>query len=345
MKGREKEMQLTYEQISSVTLGAVSLEQTDGGIRFHRFSKAEEDQYIPRAGLHVKLFAPAGIRLEFETDATALDMSVNALTATSRSYFRVDILKNDEILGGIQNFPEEMKNGEYPAGKYPLGVYSGSFSLGEGRKKVTVQLPWSVPCAVEKLELADATYIKPLPREKKALLYGDSITQGYDTLCPSQSYAVRLCDRLGMEGINKAIGGERYCPDLAAVPCGFQPDLILGAYGVNDWHQMLQPEFEDRCCRFWQALCSQYPNTKKFALTPIWFKPTREVAFGPYAEFDTIEKTICKVMKEFPEVTVLRGWDFVPHDPEYFGDGRLHPNDKGFDAYYQNLLKALEPYM
>lgn len=338
-------MKLNFEQIRSVTLGAVSLEQTDGGIRFHRFSKAEENLYIPRAGLHVKLFAPAGIRLEFETDASALELSVNAYEITSRSYFRVDVLKNDEMLGGIQNFPEDVKNGQYPAGKYPLGVYSGSFPLGEGVKKVTVQLPWSIPCAVKRLVLADATYIKPLPREKKVLLYGDSITQGYDALCPSQSYAVRLCDWLGAEGFNKAIGGECYCPDLAAVSCGFQPDYVLGAYGVNDWHQLTQPDFEDRCRRFWKALCSQYPNAKKFALTPIWFRPTREVAFGPYEAFDTVEKTIYKVLEKFPEVKVIHGWDFVPHDPEYYGDGRLHPNAKGFDEYHRNLSNALKPYI
>ena len=89
-------MQLTYEQLRSVTLGAVSTEPVDGGIRFHRFRKEEEDLYIPRPGLYTKAFAPAGIRLEFETDATALEMTVNALTATSRRYLRVDILKNDE---------------------------------------------------------------------------------------------------------------------------------------------------------------------------------------------------------------------------------------------------------
>lgn len=334
-------MELNFEQIRSVTLGAVYLEQVDGGIRFHRFGEVEEALYT-KSGLYPKLFAPAGIRLEFETDATALEMTVNAYEITSRSYFRVDVLNNGQLLGGIQNFPEDMKNGQYPAGKYPLGVYSGSFPLGAGVKTVTVQLPWSIPCAVERLVLADATYIKPLPREKKALLYGDSITQGYDTLCPSQSYAVRLCDRLGLEGINKAIGGECYCPNLASVPCGFEPELILGAYGVNDWHRLTQPDFEDRCCRFWQALCRQYPEAKKFALTPIWFIPTREVKFGP---FENVEKTIRKVVGEFPEVILIHGWDFVPHDPDYYGDGRLHPNAKGFDEYYRNLTNALKPYM
>lgn len=330
-------MELTFEQLRSVALGAVYTEQREEGVCFHRFSPEEERLY-ENSSLYPKLFAPAGIRLEFETDAVNLEMTVNAYLLTSRSYFRVDVLKDGQMLGGIRNYPDTVENGSYPAGTYPLGIYSGSFSLGTGVKKVTVQLPWSVPCAIQKFSLPGATYIKPLLRDRRALLYGDSITQGYDTLCPSNAYSVRLCDALGMEGINKAIGGEVYCPNLAAVPCGFRPDLILGAYGVNDWHQLTQPDFEDRCCRFWDALCRQYPTTRKIALTPIWFIPTREVKFGP---FEGIEATIRKVLARFPEVELIHGWDLVPHDPSYFGDGRLHPNEKGFDFYFRNLLSRL----
>jgi len=330
-------MELNYEQLRSVALGAVYTEEREDGIRFHRF-RPEEKRLYEQRGLYPKLFATAGIRLEFETDAAGLEMTVNVSQVTTRSYFRVDVLKDGRILGGIQNYPDTVENGSYPEGTYPPGSYSGSFDLGAGRKKVTVQLPWSVPCAVSRFALPGATFVTPLRREKTALIYGDSITQGYDALRPSDAYSVRLCDYWGAEGFNKAIGGECYCPDLAAVPCGFQPDYVLGAYGVNDWHQLTQPEFEDRCRRFWSALCANYPGAKKYALTPIWFLPTREVKFGPFEE---VENTIRRVLAEFPEVTLIHGWDLVPHDPALFGDARLHPNGRGFDAYFNNLLKKL----
>lgn len=330
-------MELNFEQLRSIALGAVYVDEREEGVCFHRF-RPEEERLHENRGFYPKLFAPAGIRLEFETDATELEMTVNAYWITSRSYFRVDVLKDGQMLGGIQNYPDTVENGSYTSQTFPLGIYSGSFCLGAGSKKVTVQLPWSVPCAVSRFALKDATILKPLKRGKKALLYGDSITQGYDTLCPSNACSVRLCDALGMEGINKAIGGEVYCPELAAIPCGFQPDFILGAYGVNDWHRLTQPDFEDRCFRFWEAICRQYPSVRKVALTPIWFIPTREVEFGP---FENVEATIRRVLANFPEVELIRGWDLVPHDPGYFGDARLHPNDKGFDFYFRNLLTCL----
>lgn len=330
-------MELNFEQLRSVALGAVYAEERDEGVCFHRF-RPEEEQLYENSGFYPKVFAPAGIRLEFETDATGLEITVNAYLLTSRSYFRVDVLKDGQLLGGIQNYPDTVENGSYPSQSFPLGVYSGSFPLGHGSKKITVQLPWSVPCAVSRFSLTDATFLTPLKREKKALIYGDSITQGYDSLIPSRAYSVRLCDYWGAEGFNKAIGGEVYCPDLASVPCGFRPDYILGAYGCNDWHRLTPPEFEDRCRRFWSALCANYPGVKKYALTPIWFQPTREVAFGP---FEGIEATIRRVLADFPEVRIIRGWELVPHDPALFGDGRLHPNNRGFDAYYQNLIASL----
>lgn len=329
-------MELNIEQIRSLALGAAYIEQREEGVCFHRFNREEEPVY-EQSPFYSKVFATAGIRLEFETDATALDMTVNAYAITSRSYFRVDILKDGQMLGGIQNY-DSMENGTYPAGSYPVGIYSGSFSLGDGVKKVTVQLPWSVPCAVQSLVLPEATFVKPLKRDKKALIYGDSITQGYDSLNPSSAYAVRLCDWLGAEGVNKAVGGEVYCPELAEVSCGFQPDYVLVAYGCNDWHRLTQPEMEDRCQRFWSAVCRQYPDARKIALTPVWIKLGEQSQFGPFEE---VENTIRRVTAQFPDITVIRGWELIPHDPALYGDGRIHPNDKGFDRYYENLIRQL----
>ena len=41
-------------------------------------------------------------------------------------------------------------------------------------------------------------------------------------------------------------------------------------------------------------------------------------------------------------VTVVRGFDFVPKEEKYFADLRLHPNDTGFEHYFKNLYKEIE---
>ena len=35
------------------------------------------------------------------------------------------------------------------------------------------------------------------------------------------------------------------------------------------------------------------------------------------------------------------GYNLVPHRPEFFSDGRLHPNDLGFGVFAQNLQREL----
>jgi hypothetical protein len=44
---------------------------------------------------------------------------------------------------------------------------------------------------------------------------------------------------------------------------------------------------------------------------------------------------------DLPNVTVISGFDFVPKDETYFSDLRLHPNDKGFECYSENLYSEI----
>ena len=52
-------MELTFEQLQAVALGAVYAQNTEEGIHFHRFSPEEEHLY-ENSSLYPKLFAPAG---------------------------------------------------------------------------------------------------------------------------------------------------------------------------------------------------------------------------------------------------------------------------------------------
>ena len=66
------------------------------------------------------------------------------------------------------------------------------------------------------------------------LVYGDSITHGYDALAPSKAYSVSVPFTLSANAINKAIGGEIFFPTLARIKSNINPDYITVAYGTND---------------------------------------------------------------------------------------------------------------
>ena len=82
-----------------------------------------------------------------------------------------------------------------------------------------------------------------------------------------------------------------------------------------------------------------YPNTPLYAITPIWRADYQEeVEFGL---FEDMEKDIYEAVSGIDHVTVIRGFDLVPKDISYFGDARLHPNDKGFEDYFTNLSRKI----
>lgn len=167
------------------------------------------------------------------------------------------------------------------------------------------------------------------------LIYGDSITHGYDVLRPSVHYTARLAEMLGAEGFNKAIGGEKFFPRLAELKDDFTPEYITVAYGTNDWRWHDRDTFNKNCLDFFTALTKNYPDSKIFAITPIWRKDCEvKTAFGAFGD---AEKDIIKSVESFKNVTVISGSDLVPKDEKYYADFRLHPNDEGFGFYHKNL--------
>ena len=182
----------------------------------------------------------------------------------------------------------------------------------------------------------------PVKPSKKLICFGDSITQGVDTLYTSNKYTSKLAEALDAEEFNKAVSGDRFFPELAASPEDFEPDYITVAHGTNDWARSTKEEFLDWSKRFYQNLSRVYPNAKIFGITPIWRKDTHSDERTPFAEFTDIADIIAEQAKGLQNVTILNGYDFVPHDENSYADLRLHPNDKGFNHYFENLLKEIE---
>ena len=332
-------MLLTFQQINSITQGACWLDNTDGLVGFHRFSREEEEMYAPTQ-FRGRSLSTSGIQLIFNTDGDGLEIAFETARATSRTYFSVDIFVNDQLCKRIQNFDETTLPENYTTTIFPLGAFSEKADLGKGEKTVRIVLPWSVQLHLRTLVIENATYVTPAPKAKKIIMYGDSITHGYDTLYAADSYANRFAHALDAELYNKAIGGECFVPALSAIGNDFTPDYITVAYGTNDWSCREQDRFRQCCGEFFENLVKHYPTTPIFAITPIWRKDHEKQT--PFGDFARVEEIIREVCKQYTNITVLRGFAFVPQDSAYFADLRLHPNYKGFAHYFQNLKAAFD---
>lgn len=328
----ENKMKLTFEQIKEITRGVARVEKVGNKVCLYRFTKAQEEMYRERqADFHRKSFATAGVILEFDTDSENLGLSVEVTGGSSRKFFTHSIFDNGQRIGELA--------GEFKEGETVLHL-RGAYSLNPGKKRVKILFPWSAASKICELTLDDGSEIIPVEKNRKVLLFGDSITHGYDARKPENSYASRLAQWLDADGINKAIGGEVFCPALADLPEDFIPDLITVAYGTNDWSKRPREDFEKDSFAFFRNLRKHYPNTKIVAMAPIWRADTHlQKPIGPFGE---VAKHLAKIAGEIENVTFIDCWDFVPQNSGYFSDRYLHPNDEGFCFYAQALLKKLD---
>ncbi len=339
-------MKLSFDQIKSITTGAVRLQCDESGVSFYRFTQEQTERYKERnETFYRNNFSTAGIKLRFRTDSKNLSIGITTEPGTSRRYFSLDVSVNGSLIGSIDNFVGREIPKNFHAMSGELGDFSGSFSLGEGIKDICISLPWSVITKICYIELDDGSFTEPIKHSKKLLAFGDSITQGYDALRPSSRYVAKLCEALDAEEFNKAIGGERFWGGLSEMKDDIDPDIITVAYGTNDWSRSKVLEFANfecfvkNCESFFSNLRKNYPDKKIFAITPIW-REDKDVLEADW-KFDDTRDIISRIVEPY-DINVIDGENLVPHDVNFFGDLRLHPNDNGFEHYFENLYNIIK---
>ncbi len=335
-------MKLNHEQLKSIIQGAVYFSEVEKGLQPHRMTKEEEDFYLS-GKFAKKAFASSSMQTIFKTDGDKLVLKANVSEGSTRKYFSFDVYVNGEIAYELNNYAHLKMIPSYIKKECMLGDFAWELPLDKGDKEIRIVFPFGSKVIISEFALDNATYVEPVKRSKKMLIYGDSITQGYDALNPSRTYAVRLADALDAEAFNKAVGGEIFQPELAKIKNDISPDYITVAYGTNDWSRCTKEEFNDNCKGFYKNLKDNYPDAKFFAITPIWRKTMlNEVAYGL---FEDIGKTIHSICEEIGGITVIDGFEFVPQEPTLFADLCLHPSNEGFDHYIKNLTEEIRKYI
>ena len=333
-------LRLNCEQIRSITTGAISVVEEPSGVRFYRFTDEQFDLYEKRnEKLFQKSKTTSGIKLSFETNSENLYLRFLVDGHIGASFMAFDVFVNGEMIGSLNNFEGVEFPRAYLKTEFPVGTFSGGFTLGEGEKLVTVHLPWNGSLQLQEISLDDGSFFAPVKPEKRLLALGDSITYGNAAMHPSARYIARLCDALGAEEFNKGIGGEFFYPELSATRETFTPDYIVVAYGTNDWRKLPQAEFRHNVKAFFANLKQSYPCVKTIVITPIW-----RSNLHAETDFDSIQDVILAI-REAADVLenkiIVDGMELVPHDVSCYGDYGCHPNDEGFRNYFENLWKQI----
>lgn len=327
-------MTLDIKTIKEIMCGAVDVKEEDGHYVIYRFTD-EELSVEGNPNVHYS----SGVRLSFKTDAKSVKIKFRVRNLAVRSYFSLDIYRDGILAGSISNCTDTSE--KFAEKQYNLGAFSGEFPLSDGEKKVDIVLPHSVKCEIEYIELENASFVKPVKKNKVLLAYGDSITQGYDALRPVNTYAYRLADALDAELYNKGLGGAPFCPYLVKAENGVtNPDYITVAYGTNDWGGHDADTLKANCEGFLRELHGKYPDVPTFVLSPIWRADIETPKKA--GTFENVEEIIKNACELYENMTFVHGLGLVPADISLFGDKWVHPNDEGFRHYADNLAKIIK---
>ena len=324
-------MKLTTEQIKSILTGAIRFEESELGLCPRRFNERQPLPYCERYALHTR--ASAGVRLSFITDSSSFEMTYFARTVSSQYFCYFDVfLDGKEVMHfGHDNVTEVAS--------------TLHLDLPEGEHTVTVYFPNLFETVIRSVSLDDGASLAPAKRPLRYFAFGDSITQGYICERASLSYANQIADKLNAEITNFGIGGDVFSPHLIDFDADVaDPDIITVAYGTNDWNKTTRERTLEKSHEFYARLRERFPHAKIFAITPIWRADTDRVT-DVGALPDSITDIVTAAASAQQGITVIRGWELVPHIPDLFYDLYLHPNDMGFRCYADALFEKMTPYL
>lgn len=313
-------MRLTFQQIKSLTKGAVSIDETSIGIQFQRYTQSQlaafekEARCFYKRGMHT-----CGIRIDFYTDSPVLTVSVGAEG------------KYEVLVDGLTAFWQVLTEAD-----------TLHLPLEAGKHRVTIVLPSHTPGIIRSIELGDDASVEPVEYPSKIIFYGDSITQGTGSEKDTQSYAWLVTRYFDAETMILGVGGANFFPDTVE-DNGFDADVVIIALGTNDFLGELPLEaVQSACAEYLDRLCMIYAGKKMFYITPLWRADDQDVTLvGTFA--DLRKMVAAEAAKR--NMIIIDGYDMIPHRSEYFDDGFLHPNDIGYALYAQNLIKALNLYL
>ncbi len=315
-------MRLTFDQIKAVTFGSVKTEQTENGIRFAKCTQKQIDAwYNESETLGQRAETTTGVRLDFHTDSKKI-----SFCAASGNKFELHIdgilrkqFKMNECEGGVASF----------ALADPLGELKDSV-------RVTLHLPSHEVGSLAWVELDDGAKVVPHRFDAKILFIGDSITQGWQSMTDTYSYAYRVSSFFNAESVIQGIGGA-YFNEESFDSLPFDPDTVIVAYGTNDFgHYKTQDDMGAHVRAHLSLIAKEYEGKRIFVISPIW----RGAQTKPMGSFAECRKIVAGEAERLG-LMHIDGLSLVPPLPELFPNDLLHPNELGFSLYAENLIAQM----
>lgn len=315
-------MRLDFEQIKEVTVGSLLTEMKGDGIHFHKCTKKQESAWRNCSeGLGMRAETTTGVRLDFHTNSRNV-----AFRASLGSKFELHV---DGVLRKQFKFAE----GNDRIGSFELKT---PFGRDKDSYRVTLHFPSHGIGVLDWIEIDDGATVTPHRFDKKLLFLGDSLTQGWQSVIDTCSYAYRVSSFFNAESVIQGIGGAYFCEEC--FDCiTFDPDEIVVAYGTNDFDFYKEIDIiRAHAEGFLRLVAEKYAGKKVYVVIPTW----RSFGEQSTADFARCRDAIAEIANSLGFACV-DGAELVPPIPELFYGDPVHPNALGFSIYADALIKKM----
>lgn len=317
-------------EYSKLFLNKLDVVKIDGYYKPERFSKKQKESFKnQRDVLAVQTEYTSGILLEFISNTSSVSFDYKTGYG-NETFANFDIFIDDEYHSSIS------------CSNYNYFEYKFNFSCNNSlEKKISIYFPHSASIMIKDFKLDNEASFKYSELKKQTLLcYGDSITQGYASLFPKNTYPALLSKKLKMNLINQGVAGAYHDYNTFDEELNLNPSIVISAYGTNDWSFIERlDQLKENIENYLSLLHKQYDEIPVFIITPIWRGSYLQVnSFGTL--FDVISILI-KASIKYDNFTIIDGLELTPHDESYFDESILHPNEKCFKIYANNLYEQI----
>lgn len=320
-------MELSLEQIKTITVGALKIWEENGAFRFAKCTQKQVDAwYKVQETLGLRAETTTGVKLDFYTNSKSF-----AFTPQNNGPENIYEIYIDNVFTYYyfeKDFVESKRK---------------QIELDGQKHRITLHLPAHQIGMLEAVELEDGATVEPHQYDCKILFIGDSITQGWESTWDTLSYAENVTRFFNAESVIQGIGGAVYHNTTFDEAIEFDPDIVIVAYGTNDW--TIYPTLDlgrEHCTQFLDKLVKRYGNKKLFGISPIWrADKDTDMAMGSFkACTDYIKEEI-----QAHGMILIDGETLTPHVKDFYSDEFLHPNTSGFGIYALNLIAQLQKHI
>jgi lysophospholipase L1-like esterase len=319
--------------------GVVSVERVGEGLRPWRLP--HQRRHLFDDGLLARAACTSGVRLRFETDATALSLAFEPLEAPT------PVIPNGHC------FDVVVDNCIVAVTRCAGGATEARFdAIGTGRRIVEVWLPPSCPVTVTALTAEGATFARAVPDPRpRWVTWGSSLTHCVRAGSAARTWPASVARRHDLNLLSLGFGGQCHLdPTVAMVIRDLPAQAISMKLGINTVGGSVNERTYPALVTAAVAIVREkHPDTPLVLISPIGYPPHETTPNAVGYTIEGMRRDMEGVYRRLVEtgdrhLYYVNGLNlFSVREIAAYTEDQCHPNAEGMDLQAEHFTEHVMP--